>query len=211
MKMTKRDCNIQMTLSRDKYCGQRGKLIVNGQEFEFATTDGLGQFFGHLIGIMCSFLGCTGYYDQKFFDKKAGKDDPDDGHHRLHGSVFWENNGRYWEWKIVRDVEYCYTWREENELAIHVTECSKTTKEFTLNLPIKDFAYAVAKCATEVIKREGFWGYYTFAEQCEDFDIRQFLYVKAFALDISEGMGYTAHVFGASNIRDELELLLFDM
>lgn len=49
-------------------------------------------------------------------------------------------------------------------------------KKYTLNLPIKYFAYAMAKCATEVIKREGFWGYYDFAEQCKDFNMRKFLY-----------------------------------
>ncbi len=200
-----------MTLSRGKYCGQHGKLIVNNQEYVFATTDGLGQFFGKLMGIMCSFLGCTGNYDQQFFDKKAKKDDPDDGHFRLHGKILWEYRGSYWEWHFVRDVESCYTWREDNDLTINVKECTEKTINYSLCLPIRDFAYAVAKCATEVIKREGFWGYYEFAEECEDFNVRQFLYLKAYALGISEKMGYTKLDDSSTNIHDELELLLFDM
>lgn len=192
MKMTKRDCDIQLTLSRNKICGQKGELIVNGQEYGFATTEGTGQFFGRLIGIMSSFLGCCGNYDQQFFDQNAKKDDPEDGHFRLRGTMRWGYLGSYWNWHFVRDVESCPSWREENELILHVTEYIDGVNEenqFTLRLPIKDFAYAVSKCATEVIKREGFWGYYNFAEQCEDFNVRQFLYIKAYALDVSEDLG----------------------
>ena len=214
MELTKRDCNIQMTLSRCKYCGQQGKLIVDGQEYLFATTDGLGQFFGRLIGIMSSFLGCCGNFDQQFLDRNEMIDNQDNGHLRLHGTMLWDCRGSYWQWHFVQDVDSCPSWREKNKLTLHVTEHlygEKTDNRFTLCFPMKDFAYAVAKCATEVIKREGFWGYYNFAEKCEDFNVRQFLYLKAYALGVSEEMGYSALKSASTYIQDELELLMFDM
>ncbi len=41
--------------------------------------------------------------------------------------------------------------------------------------------------------------------------MRQFLYLKAYALDVSEDLGYTKLGLESSCIQDELELLMFEM
>lgn len=71
---------------------------------------------------------------------------------------------------------------------------------------LSDFAYAVAKCFTECLKKYGINGYHLNTWD-DDISIRQLLVVKAFALGLLSKSNEAYNL----NFEDELQLLLMDM
>ncbi len=207
MSFERRICNIDMTLNECQICGQRGSLKIEEKEIPFATTDGHGQFFGQLMHVMNCLLciprvnrnkhiGIT--YDYSLPLTKA------------EGEVIWDYLGRSVRWKLSRLLSD----GPLNEDFICALKVETRETHYTFEVPFRELCYAVAKCGTNVLKQFGIVGYTRFAEEYEDFNIREFIEIKAFALGLELEMGWISMFYSnkkTTSFEKEIELLLFDM
>ncbi len=117
----------------------------------------------------------------------------------------WDEEPSTYEWNINFDMHYFN--KPDAMLNIIVKRSSDSEiKTYKTNIWLSDFAYAVAKCFTECLKKYGINTYHFYTWD-DDINIRQLLVVKAFALGLlSKGN----EVFNL-NFEDELKLLQLDM
>lgn len=208
MKLRKRTCGIQMNM--EERGGQRGWLEINGERVNFWAIDGMTDFFGQLIHVLCGLLGmprchCSGHRKTKFVR--------DDRYSKLVGTMNWDCQGAYSYWTLTRDVTKSNNWHEDFLLHMQIKDYAGGEDEVVKNINVvfRDFCYAVAKCGTEFLKEHGIFGYLQTTSEYEDINLREFLAVKAFALDVADEIGTDYPHKPCKDLDKELELLLFDM
>ena len=117
----------------------------------------------------------------------------------------WDEEPSTYEWNISFDLQYFH--KHDAMLNITVKRSSDTeNKTYKFNVWLSDFAYAVAKCFTECLKKYGINTYH-FYTWTDDINIRQLLVVKAFALGLLSKGDEVLNL----NFEDELKLLQMDM
>ena len=117
----------------------------------------------------------------------------------------WDEEPGTYEWNINFDLHYFN--KPDAMLNINVKRSSDSeNKAYKTKIWLSDFAYAVAKCFTECLKKYGINTYH-FYTWTDDINIRQLLVVKAFALGLLSKSG---EVFDL-NFEEELKLLQLDM
>mgnify|MGYP004629994617 FL=1 len=117
----------------------------------------------------------------------------------------WDEEPSTYEWNISFDLQYFH--KPDAMLNIIVKRSSDSeNKTYKLNVWLSDFAYAVAKCFTECLKKYGINTYH-FYTWTDDINIRQLLVVKAFALGLLSKGDEVLNL----NFEDELKLLQLDM
>ena len=207
MKLNKRNCDVEMTLDECEICGQCGVLKIEGEKIHFATTDGCGQFFGQLMHLMTCLMGL----EKVNRNNHIGLTYKSNTHPtKAEGEVKWGYLGHDVTWKLSRIFDGTPLYED----FVCTLKVEARNKNYSFKLSFKELCYAVAKCGTEVLKRFGIMGYTRFAEQFEDFNLREFLEIKAFALDLVLEMGEISMFYSGkktTSLNDEIELLLFDM
>lgn len=117
----------------------------------------------------------------------------------------WDEEPSIYEWNISFDLQYFH--KPDAMLNIIVKRSSDSeNKTYKFNVWLSDFAYAVAKCFTECLKKYGINTYH-FYTWTDDINIRQLLVVKAFAIGLLSKGDEVLNL----NFEDELKLLQLDM
>jgi len=117
----------------------------------------------------------------------------------------WDEEPSTYEWNISFDLQYFH--KPDAMLNITVKRSRDSeNKTYKFNVWLSDFAYAVAKCFTECLKKYGINTYH-FYTWTDDINIRQLLVVKAFALGLLSKGDEVLNL----NFEDELKLLQMDM
>ena len=117
----------------------------------------------------------------------------------------WDEEPSTYEWNISFDLQYFH--KPDAMLNIIVKRSSDSeNKMYKFNVWLSDFAYAVAKCFTECLKKYGLNTYH-FYTWTDDINIRQLLVVKAFAIGLLSKGDDVLNL----NFEDELKLLQLDM
>jgi hypothetical protein len=117
----------------------------------------------------------------------------------------WDEEPSTYEWNISFDLQYFH--KPDAMLNITVKRSSDSEiKTYKFNVWLSDFAYAVAKCFTECLKKYGINTYHVYTWY-DDINIRQLLVVKAFALGLLSKGDEVLNL----NFEDELKLLQLDM
>lgn len=117
----------------------------------------------------------------------------------------WDEEPSIYEWNISFDLQYFH--KPDVMLNIIVKRSSDSeNKMYKFNVWLSDFAYAVAKCFTECLKKYGINTYH-FYTWTDDINIRQLLVVKAFAIGLLSKGDDVLDL----NFEDELKLLQLDM
>ncbi len=117
----------------------------------------------------------------------------------------WDEEPSIYEWNISFDLQYFH--KPDAMLNIIVKRSSDSeNKMYKFNVWLSDFAYAVAKCFTECLKKYGI-NTYNFYTWTDDINIRQLLVVKAFAIGLLSKGDDVLNL----NFEDELKLLQLDM
>lgn len=117
----------------------------------------------------------------------------------------WDEEPSTYEWNISFDLQYFH--KPDVMLNITVKRSSDSEiKTYKFNVWLSDFAYAVAKCFTECLKKYGINTYHVYTWD-DDINIRQLLVVKAFALGLLSKGDEVLNL----NFEDELKLLQLDM
>ena len=117
----------------------------------------------------------------------------------------WDEKPSTYEWNISFDLQYFH--KPDVMLNITVKRSSDSEiKTYKFNVWLSDFAYAVAKCFTECLKKYGINTYHVYTWD-DDINIRQLLVVKAFALGLLSKGDEVLNL----NFEDELKLLQLDM
>ncbi|WP_419557109.1 hypothetical protein [Phascolarctobacterium succinatutens] len=117
----------------------------------------------------------------------------------------WDEEPSTYEWNISFDLQYFH--KPDAMLNITVKRSSDSeNKTYKFNVWLSDFAYAVAKCFTECLKKYGLNTYH-FYTWTDDINIRKLLIVKAFAL---KQMSIDDFIY-EFNFEDEMKLLQLDM
>lgn len=117
----------------------------------------------------------------------------------------WDEEPSTYEWNISFDLQYFH--KPDAMLNITVKRSSDSEiKTYKFNVWLSDFAYAVAKCFTECLKKYGINTYHVYTWD-DDINIRQLLVVKAFALGLLSKGDEVLNL----NFEDELKLLQLDM
>lgn len=120
-------------------------------------------------------------------------------------SFMWDEEPGTYEWNINFDLHYFN--KPDAMLNINVKRSSDSeNKAYKTKIWLSDFAYAVAKCFTECLKKYGINTYH-FYTWTDDINIRQLLVVKAFALGLLSKGDEVLNL----NFEDELKLLQMDM
>lgn len=117
----------------------------------------------------------------------------------------WDEEPSIYEWNISFDLQYFH--KPDAMLYIIVKRSSDSeNKTYKFNVWLSGFAYAVAKCFTECLKKYGINTYH-FYTWTDDINIRQLLVVKAFAIGLLSKGDEMLNL----NFEDELKLLQLDM
>ncbi len=214
MNPKQRKCDITMVLEAGDYCGQKGYLEIGSAQYPFRTSDGMGQFYGQLLHVLCGLLGIRrtnldGHGRVKF------SDDPDEyGNERRRciGYVDWDDLGKRITWALTRDITQNPARYTDFTLQLHIGgSYDAQPYDETFEFSARDFCYAVCRCGTEILREYGICGYPTVADTVEDINLREFLLLKAFALQVEEEFGFTPSSSRRSNLSKELELLAMPM
>ncbi len=123
----------------------------------------------------------------------------------------WDGEGNSVNWLI----EKCVFEQDDFMVSIKLKILQGTqTKEAVFDMDFRKFCYVIAKAFTDVFKSNGFCGYYN-TTWFRDFNLHQFICVKAFALGRSEEFAekYFDQDSSAlkSSLKKELELIYLDM
>ena len=210
MSFEKRDCSIEMTLEDFRDYGQKGILKIEGQELSFASMRRTGQFFGQLIHVMNDLLCLPKVKKNNSARLKIDYSVP---YTKAEGEVLWDfyyHHRNTVRWRLSRLLsigplyeDFICTFKVESKEAHHTFEVS-----------FRELCYAVAKCGTEALKQFGIVGYTKHTCFFEDFNVREFLEIKAFALGLESEMSLRSMRLPrkkATSFEKEIELLLFDM
>lgn len=140
-------------------------------------------------------------------------------------SFIWDEEGTCKEISLCRAVDH---WNDAkpcipDPFTVKIRYLSKTTTEYEYTIDGSDLCYAVARACTEALKKYGFYGYFVSTyDSCrfgDYFDIRKFLFIKAYALNALETREITEvwskpkswQSADRTDFDKEIELLLFDM
>lgn len=232
VRMKKRDCGISMKLVpygggwTDVYldiCGDSHYFIISGvlgNQFEDLLRvlyhmhpdnkdpENVGHIFDYKIGIVDT-------ASEKCEIVKIVDEDCD----MEPGTVFvdipwragfvWDEEGSESRWRLERVPDQSTQFM----LKIHIEHERDGLRIFDYEVPYQDFCYAVAKAYTQVLKEYGFFGYHC-SIYTQDIKVRYLLFLKAVALDRFETRQVRQRGKGrgeASDLKKEMELLLFDM
>ena len=111
-------------------------------------------------------------------------------------------------WKFEREE----TADIDCNLKIHLSINREKTEDYDFTVRYKDFCYALAKACTEMLKEYGIIGYRK-SYWRDDFPLRQFLRIKAIALNDFSCIDtiYDKNHGERSNLNKEIEFLLLDI
>ena len=126
-------------------------------------------------------------------------------------SFCWDGEGSGSRWVIERVLSDDGSFM----IKVHITSFDgEDTHDYEYIVRFEDMCYAVAKAATRALKRHGIYGFHV-STYTDDINIRELLYLKCKALDnyeVRELSNVCDMEHGSrSNLKNELELLLFDM
>lgn len=142
--------------------------------------------------------------------------------HTVTTQVEWDEEGRYSHITLVRR---CMDWKAPVPDGCDpiTVELKYRGRSFQYTVEARQLCYAIAKAATQALKKYGFWGYHSSSGSGECFgdsiNVEQLLFIKAYALNVLKVRELKPvwrnprNWMGAdgSSFEEELELLLFDM
>lgn len=232
LRLKKRDCGINMKLVPYGAGWSDVYLDICGDSHFFIISGVLGNQFEDLLRILYHM-----HPDNKdpenvehMLDYKIGIVDTTsenrevvkivDGDYDMKpGTVFidipwrakfsWNEEGSESRWQLERVPNQ----NTQFMLKIHIEHERAELRIFDYEVPYQDFCYAVAKAYTQVLKECGFFGYHC-SIYTQDIEVRYLLFLKAVALNRFETRATRQMEKGrgeASDLKQELKLLLFDM
>lgn len=230
MKWQKRKCPIKMELSAIGSGWSDVSLDICGDHHEWSVSGCLGDGVGALVESLYALYPCH-VYDQreqsriKAFDEYVGdfkngryvnlrpRGSSDSGFVRFPKRVefFWDLEGAEVEWTITRESGDAKDFMLNIELKDVDDSESKT---YRYDVKYSDFCYAVGKALTQVVKINGFSGFYASVWEC-DVNVRQLCFLKACGMGKPDAvrpvMSKDDEYGDVSSFEDEIELLIFDM
>lgn len=213
MELKKRNCNIDVEVEILEKRWQRISMTINGERHEHVASAAVGNMFGNLVDMLYE-LYIEANDDSRPTRVKYISEKYDT--HIITGIIAeldWDNEGDITSWRFSRQL---YT--EEKTLQIEVDyDYGERVCKYTV--PFFDMCYAVARAATEVLKKTGIIGYH-FLGETDRIDIFHLLYIKHLGLfgepipyypmDGHENDRYTSGD-KVTSFADEMNLLQFEM
>jgi len=224
LKLNKRECNIRIRLTPCSGDFQKIQLSIGGDRHTFWPSAACGgQFFDLVTAVYC--LYSEGSDDHTNCRRRIHKYRHDwaggTNAHTITCEVMWDGEGPYYTISLVRrNTNYKEPTPDEYD-PIDIEIKNKETYRYTVDG--KDLCYAIAKAATQALKKYGFRGYYISSGSIcclgDPVNIEQLLFIKAYALNALETRQLKTvwrnpnswmNPEGTS-FEQEMELLLFDM
>lgn len=227
--MNKRDCEIRIRVTPCGVDWQKIQWRIGGDRHTLWPSAVMGGQFSELVtAVYC--LYSEGYdshtncrrkihrYRHDWDCENAGSS----GEHTVTAEVEWDEEGRFADITLIRR---CSDWKRPTPGRYDPVDIELSYRWGKWNYTVdgRDLCYAVARAATEALKKYGFRGYHSSSGSCEccgdKIDVEQLLFLKAYALDALE-VRELRPVWekpkswmraGGTSLEKEMELLLFDM
>ena len=226
LKLNKRNCNLQIKLTPIGADHQKVQMRIDGTRREFFLSGVLGsQFSSFLTALYCLYeeedLEHWHYHRRNRNLKRERDPQRNNGNYITSAELIWDSEGYgYASIALVRESPTTLPMPSGVPDPVTVVIRERTSKSYTVDG--RDLCYAVAKAYTEAMKKYGFKGFYKSCagyDPGDSIDIRELLFVKAYALDALDAIktekawespGGWAKA-DRSIIENELQLLAFDM
>ena len=226
LKLNKRDCGMRIRLTPYDCDFLRVHWRIGSDNHYFFPSCVMGsQFSAFLTAVYRLYeeekITHTYWPRKHLHFKHEYPHDRQDKKHLLTSTVYWDEEGFGHKITLSRHCndDKVYKSDESDPIKINI---QSGRKYYNYTVDGRDLCYAIAKGCTEAIKKYGLTGYResTGMQYPGDaFDIHEFLFVKAYALDALETRDMQelwAHPNGwaradATSFEKELVLLLFDM
>ncbi len=206
MKLQKRKCDILFEATCPMDGWQSFDFVICGDKHQFQASGAVSCLMGDLLNVLCDMYIET--KDCCDCDRAKAVCDNQLMPFRITGmeaTMSWDDEGNGLYWYFYRKID-----DKNNMLTIKLNYDSK--KEFRYEVPYFEFCYAVAKAATKVIKQTGFIGFHYSAEHGGGVDIRHLLQVKHLGIFKKPyPLILDSEYEGKELLKDEIELLMFDM
>lgn len=211
MKLIKRDCPLNIEFCNIDAGWLNAKIKLNNKEVK-VTSSYIGYGINALLeAVNCIHPNSSNYEYSNFVSNKEIKGMADgvevDWSIPYRAEFYWDEEGSIVDWIFEHEPTLENDFDMEVKIIIH----RSTVDEMKFTISYKDFCYALAKGCTEMLKQLGITGFHR-SYWSDDINIRHLLFIKAVALDVQNELGVFESKYGnSSDIKKELELLMFDM
>lgn len=229
MKLNKRNCDIRIRLTP---CGadfQKIQMRIGGDHHTFWPSAVMGGQFSNLVtAVYCLYNEGSDDHTNcrrsiRLYQHGWDRDcETGNEVHAITTKVQWDEEGRFVNVTLIRRSS---DWKSPtpdrfDPLEIEIDHWAGT---FHYLVDARDLCYAIAKGATEALKKYGFRGYHASSgsDQCfgDAINIEQLLFVKAYALNALDTRELKPvwrnpkswMSAEGTSFEKEMELLLFDM
>ena len=226
LKLNKRNCDLQIKLTPIGADLLKVQMRIDGTRREFLLSGVLGsQFSSFLTALYCLYEEEDlehWHYRRRNRNLKRERDTRTiDGNYTASAELHWDSEGYgHASITLVRESPTLLPTPSEAPDPVTVIIRQRKSKRYTVDG--RDLCYAVAKAYTDAMKKYGFKGFYKSCagyDPGDSIDVRELLFVKAYALDALDAIktekawespGGWAKA-DRSVIEKELQLLAFDM
>ncbi len=226
LKLNKRNCDLQIKLTPIGADFQKVQMRIDGSRRDFLLSGVMGsQFSSFLTALYCLYdeedLEHWHYLRRSHNLKRERSPERNNGNYTTVAELYW--NGErygYTTVKLIRESPTTLPMPSGVSDPVRIIIRERKNKSYTVDG--RDLCYAVAKAYTDALKKYGFKGFYKSSagyDPGDSVNLRELLFVKAYALDALEAIkaekawenpnSWTNA--DKSSIEKELELLTFEM
>ena len=213
MELKKRNWNVDVEVEILAKRWQRISMTINGERHEHVASAAVSNMFGDLVDVLYELYIEANDDSRPRWVKYLSENEETHIITGVTAQLDWDNEGEITSWRFSRQL---YTEEKMLQLEVDYDYGERVCK---YSAPFFDMCYAVARAATEVLKKTGVIGYH-FLGETDRIDIHHLLYIKHLGLfrepipyypfDGHENDRYTSGD-KVTSFADEMNLLQFEM